>query len=425
MTDIADAQKPPPLRSDDADVSTTLYNVGDAKISRSVKGGLCLLEVSGIYSSSVGKELEKISVQWEGDLGLAFGEIKTNNRSQRKFAPSVVGGLRNIRNKLKTRNKTLTLCSPPNELVDVLRLSGTLDYFHVMDSSGVLQVNPQKITKRPPPQTAATTQQKKIQHLSQSLSRTKKLEKGLDSAAEYIARFLPQQPPKLAGYEFSFLYQTSEKVGGDFFDFIPLGSGRLGVCIGDVSGHGMDAAILMGISKKVMHIRAMDDVTNSPKAILCKASKDISEDFKRSSFVTSLYGVLDANTGEFTFARAGHEHPIILGPAPGQHNIVESQGSPLGLDRVCDLSVALEERTIEIAEGSFLVLTTDGLPEARNEKKTQYTRERLFFDLAKVSKDMSCKQVLRIIRDSLQSFTNGASQEDDITVILIKRDCEH
>ena len=155
------------------------------------------------------------------------------------------------------------------------------------------------------------------------------------------------------------------------------------------------------------------------------ASKDISEDFKRSSFVTSLYGVLDANTGEFTFARAGHEHPIILGPAPGQHNIVESQGSPLGLDRVCDLSVALEERTIEIAEGSFLVLTTDGLPEARNEKKTQYTRERLFFDLAKVSKDMSCKQVLRIIRDSLQSFTNGASQEDDITLILIKRDSEH
>lgn len=71
------------------------------------------------------------------------------------------------------------------------------------------------------------------------------------------------------------------------------------------------------------------------------------------------------------------------------------------------------------------MLTTDGLPEARNKKKTQYTRERLFFDLAKVSKDMSCKQVLRIIRDSLQSFTNGASQEDDITVILIKRDCEH
>ena len=146
MTDIADAQKPPPLRSDDADVSTTLYNVGDAKISRSVKGGICLLEVSGTYSSSIGKELEKLSVQWKGDLGLAFGEIKTSNRSQRKFAPSIVGVLRNIRNKLKTRNKTLTLCSPPNELIDVLKLSGTLDYFHVMDSTGVLQVNPQTVS---------------------------------------------------------------------------------------------------------------------------------------------------------------------------------------------------------------------------------------------------------------------------------------
>ena len=410
------------LLSDGAEVNTTVYDFGKATIKRFVKGELCLLEISGRYSSSLGKEIEKLAVQWRGDLGLAFKDIVVNPRSRRKFDPSAVATLRKVLNKVRGRKKTLTLLSPPSELVDVLKLAGTLEYFQVLDEQGLSgPVSHSKNLSAADKSPKVTLQQKKIQILNQSLNRTETLEKGLDSAAQYVKRFLPQAPPQVSGYEFSFLYKTSEKVGGDFFDFMPLTDDRLGICIGDVSGHGMDAAILMGISKKVIRIRAIDDTTNSPKQVLCKASKDISEDFKRSSFVTSLYGILDLKSGAFTFARAGHEHPILLGPAPGVHQIITSRGAPLGLDSICELHSLLGEERVDVPPGGFLLLVTDGLPEARSEKGVQYTRERLTFDLVKVSQAVSCNDVLELLCDSLDSFTSGAAQEDDITVIVIKR----
>lgn len=414
------------LLSDGAEVNTTVYDFGKATIRRFVKGKLCLLQVSGIYSSSLGKEIEKLALQWRGDLGLAFKDIAVNPRTRRKFDPSSVATLGNVLKKTESRKKTLTLLSPPSELTDTLKLAGTLEYFHVLGEQSSFKPTPsaqskEKSKDRTRPKESVTLQQKKIQILNQSLNRTEKLEKGLDSAAKYVKRFLSREPPKIPGYEFSFLYKTSEKVGGDFFDFIPLTDDRLGICIGDVSGHGMDAAILMGISKKVIRIRATDDTTNSPRQVLCKASKDISEDFSRSSFVTSLYGILDLRTGDFTFARAGHEHPLLLGPAPGMQHTVQSGGSPLGLDSVCDLEAVLDEKRLTVPPGGFLLLVTDGLPEARSEKGVEYTRDRLRFDLVKVSQDTPCNQALGMLCDSLESFTGGAAQEDDITAILIKR----
>ncbi len=291
------------LIEDGADVATTVYSFNTAEIRRIVMGNLCILEVSGIYSSSLSKEIEKLVAAWKGDLGLAFKDIKVNPQRKRKFDPSVVGVLRKTLTRLRRNGKSFSLCSPPSELVDMLKLTDTFDYFQIVDGETVSR--PSELLQSPSPlktpglPSKIAPEQKKIQLLNQSLQRTVTLEKGLDSAAKYVKQFLPQAPPEAEGYEFAFLYRSSEKVGGDFFDFVSLGDEKLGIVIGDVAGHGMDAALLMGITKKVIRIRAVDDSSYSPKNVLCKASKDISEDFGPGSFVTALFGVLELDTGNF------------------------------------------------------------------------------------------------------------------------------
>ncbi len=427
MEDTLSAGQLIELIEDGADITTTVYSFRDAEIRRFVNGELCLLEISGMYSPSLAKEIEKLVATWRGDLGLTFTGIKVNPKRKRKFDPSIIAVLRKTLTRLKRNRKSFTLCSPPTELVDMLKLTGTLDQFEIVDRDGDSSGSRPSHIKRPeapnlPSESKAIAPgQKKMRLLNQSLQRTVKLEKGLDSAAKYIKQFLPSKPPKAEGFEFAFLYESSEKVGGDFFDFISLGDGKLGICVGDVAGHDMDAALLMGITKKVIRIRAVDDTSNSPRSVLCKASKDVSEDFSPASFVTVLYGILDTTNGMFTFTRAGHEHPIIIGPEPASMETITSKGMPLGMDKLIKLEPALDETTIQLAEGACLLLCTDGLPEARSEKGVLYSRDRLDFDLKGVSADTSCQEILELISRSLDDFTGGAPQEDDITVVLVKR----
>ena len=431
MEDTLSASQLIELIEDGADVTTTVYSFRDAEIRRFVNGELCVLEVSGIYSPQLAKEIEKLVATWRGDLGLAFKGIKVNPRRKRKFDPSIIAVLRKTLIRIRRNGKSFSLCSPPTELVDMLKLTGTLDQFEILDGEGTSSgpgpgARPGGLKNPAAPELPARSTpiapgQKKMRLLTQSLKRTVKLEKGLDSAAKYVKQFLPHAPPEAEGFEFAFLYESSEKVGGDFFDFIHLGDGKLGVCVGDVAGHDMDAALLMGISKKVIRIRAVDDTSNSPRSVLCKASKDVSEDFSPASFVTVLYGILDTTNGMFTFTRAGHEHPIIIGPEPASMETITSKGVPLGMDKLIKLEPALDETTIQLAEGACLLLCTDGLPEARSEKGVLYSRDRLDFDLKGVSADTSCQEILELISRSLDDFTGGAPQEDDITVVLIKR----
>ena len=248
------------------------------------------------------------------------------------------------------------------------------------------------------------------------------LEKGLDSAEKCVKRFLPRNPPEAQGYSFAFSYNSSEKVGGDFFDFIPLGEEHLGISIGDVSGHGIDAALLMGISKKVIHIRALDaGASASPKSVLCQANADLVTDFTRSTFVTVLYGILHLPTGTFVYARAGHEPPFLCGPERGQVVVHDSKGLPLGVDSGKLFARVLEEKTIQLLRGAFAFLCTDGLAECWNTRGATFSRKRLVFSLEQIDEKVSCQAGLDGILRSVANFSEGRPQEDDMTTILFKR----
>ncbi len=425
------------LLADDLEVTTTVYEFADGRISRSIHGPLCLLEIVGTYTAPLGKELERLAV-WQGDLGIVFGEIKVNPRTKRRFDGTMVALLSNISTRRNASGRSLSLCQPPSELVDALKLAGTEMRFDIISAEEVEDWaertrgrSPKTPTETSPnsnltddaqaPTGEATTARRRIRRFNQSLKRTAKLEHGLDVAARYVERFLPRHAPKVSGYEFAHVYRTSEKVGGDFFDFIPLEGGRLGIVIGDVSGHGIDAALLMGISKKVLRIRATDDASRSPHEVLCTVSRDISDDFERSSFVTAVYGILDPPSGRFVYARAGHENPIVVSPRDGRVQTVASRGAPLGLDQVCDLPGLLEQAELNLAPGELLVLSTDGLPETRNDRGATFSRGRAAYALSKVPENANCQEALDVLADSLDEFSGDAPQEDDLTVLVVKR----
>jgi serine phosphatase RsbU (regulator of sigma subunit)/ABC-type transporter Mla MlaB component len=410
-----------------SDVQTTVYEFGDATIRRSTKDDQTILSISGVYSRTIAKEIERLALQCRGNLGVEFKDIRPNPGTAKGFDSSVLGLLKSLRERFQARGKLFFLCSPPQDLRDLLTLTGTIESLQVLDAADTAAPLCQgpaapggRKGKAPIPPPHQELVQKRIVNLNQSLKRTASLERGLDSAQRCIERFLPQVPPEIAGYSFAFSYQSSEKVGGDFFDFIPLSDGSLGIVIGDVSGHGLDAALIMGISKKVLSIRAQEVGNGSPLEVLLRANRDLVPDFKRNSFVTVLYGILDPPTGRFTFARAGHEHPILFGAGSGC-TTVQSRGVPLGTDLGGRAPHLFEEKTVEIPPGGYLFLSTDGLAESRNDRGTIFSRNRLLFLLSQIALAPSARTVLDRVVQSVKEYCGTRAHEDDVTTILLHR----
>jgi sigma-B regulation protein RsbU (phosphoserine phosphatase) len=176
----------------------------------------------------------------------------------------------------------------------------------------------------------------------------------------------------------------------------------------------------MSISKKVLNMRAKELGNGSPKEVLCKANEDLSPDFNKYAFVTALYGILEFSTGRFTFCRAGHEAPILF-KSGMQGQAFDTKGMPLGTDIGKRFHFFLEEKTIHIAPDDYLLLCTDGLAESRNEREGIFSRARLLFSVGQVKPSMTCREALHRILQTVEEFSGGRSQEDDITAILLHR----
>lgn len=404
-------------------VQSTVYEFGSAQVIRTTKDDLTILTVVGIYNRAVSREIERLALQGRGNLALDLRDVKVNPVRSKRFDGSVLGLLKSLQAKFQARRREFVLWSPPPELVDLLKLTGTLGGYTLVggkpgpDAPGPPSPAPARSPRR---QEQHEVVKKRIVNLTHSLERTVSLEKGLDSAQKCVQRLLPQEPPRVAGYEFAFSYQSSEKVGGDFFDLIELDTDTFGILIGDVSGHGIDAALLMGISKKVLSIRAKEEGKGSPRRALCRANLDLASDFRRYSFVTVLYGILELGSGRFTFCRAGHEPPIVFAPELGAHAI-ETDGMPLGTELQRQFEALLEEKTVHVPPGGLLFFCTDGLPERKNGKAALYSRDRLVFELGRVDFGRSCQGIQEIILAGAEDFADGIPQEDDITTILVRR----
>lgn len=239
-----------------------------------------------------------------------------------------------------------------------------------------------------------------------------RLERELKVAAEIQMSILPDALPLVEGFDFGGRILPARQVGGDFYDVFTLDEHKLGVLIGDVADKGVPSAIFMARAHALIIAEA--DSFIAPGEVLRRVNRHITRLEKSTQFVTALYGVLDINSGDFVYARAGHEPPLILTPQGDVHRLPHKPGMALGLWE----NIALDEYSIHLPKDSLLVMFTDGLTDCRNPLGEPYGLERIkstMADLRGVDAQTSCDNLF----DSLMLYQSGAKQDDDVTLVAI------
>ena len=262
-----------------------------------------------------------------------------------------------------------------------------------------------------------------IAELLEQAEEKRRLEEELRIAREIQMSLLPDGPVSIPGLVVTAVCRPAREVGGDYYDFVPLGEHRLGVLVADVSGKGTSAAFYMAELKGL--ILALGEIYDSPKRLLVEVNRILSANLDTRTFITMIYAVLDLAAGTLTYARAGHTPLMYLpaqGPQRGRAQVLIPDGMVVGLqltgieERFAEL---LEERTIAVAPGDLFALFTDGITEAMNEELDLFGEERLGRLLEDHMHLPSSELRERILGD-VEAFVGGADQHDDITMVLLR-----
>jgi serine phosphatase RsbU (regulator of sigma subunit) len=224
--------------------------------------------------------------------------------------------------------------------------------------------------------------------------------------------FLPSQDPEVAGFDISGLNIPSADVGGDYYDFIPIVENQLGVAIGDVSGKGIPAALIMAAFRASLKAEIRNNF--AIRAILMKVNNLLYESIERDNYVTAIYSVLDSKNRVLTFSNAGHNPPI-LRRADGQ--IVELKEGGLALGTFANSTY--EERPISLNAGDILLYYTDGVTETKSSRDEEFGRERLL-QCIEATRDRPAKEIIAYIIDRAREFRSGQAEVDDLTLMVLK-----
>lgn len=233
----------------------------------------------------------------------------------------------------------------------------------------------------------------------------------LEVARELQHDLLPKHPPLLEDWEFVFSYRTANTIGGDYYDFIPLEDGRMAVVIGDASGHGIAAGLLMAIASSALRLAI--DVDPTPAAVARFVNRALCRSGSKRAFMTLFYGLLDPTTGRMDYVVAGHPYPMLR---RGDGEVLElgEGGLPLGIRR--ELSSPTGEVVIE--PGDQLLLHTDGIAETLDPSGKDYGYDRLRRAFALGGPAMAIHD--RVIRE-MTSFQGDAVAHDDRSLVVVTR----
>ena len=239
------------------------------------------------------------------------------------------------------------------------------------------------------------------------------LQRHIDEIAALQRSMLPEHLPEIPGVEFAVSYLPSETAGGDYYGFRKLGSGRIGLIIADVSGHGPAAAMVMAMLRTALS--AYRRVNRPVDNIVSDLNITMLDNLKDGTFVSAVFVGVDIKTGRFQVANAGHCHPLIL-RSNGKKEILELDGGPpLGV--VADTQWKTTEYSLQ--PGDALILYTDGLSEAMSPDGTQFGVEGIRNSVGKIIGDAD--QILSNILESLHLHTRDQGRKDDQTVLVIRK----
>ncbi len=246
----------------------------------------------------------------------------------------------------------------------------------------------------------------------------KAIEGELRNAREVQRVLLPQDDPKVAGFRVNGTNLPAKIISGDYYDYIDLQDGKLGVVIADVSGKGVAAGLLMAMCRSLL--RAVSLTNASPSAVLAAVNGYLFPDIREDMFISMIYGVLDPEDGTLTFARAGHEPALVFRMASGTVEISKPRGLAVGIDGGGVFERVTKDETLHLESGDCVLLFTDGVKEALNSHDEEFGTERLaevFRETAKVG----AEAIVRGVQEAVQDFTGEGPQLDDVTIVAIEK----
>ena len=240
-----------------------------------------------------------------------------------------------------------------------------------------------------------------------------RMEKELALATQIQKNFLPKETPQFKDFDIVGANLTCYEVGGDYYDFIPVDSGRLGIVIADVSGKGMSASLLMASLRAALHseVHAKYDLAD----MAAKLNNFVHRSSSTDRFITFFFGELCQSSGQLNYINAGHNSPLIFG-REGKIERLESDGFCLGMFP----AVRYEKRQVVLTPGDIAVFYTDGITESRNKEKEEFDERRLI-EVVQKNSERSAKELMEAIFENLKLFTACAEPTDDMTVVIMKR----
>ncbi|MGA2134137.1 MAG: SpoIIE family protein phosphatase [Bryobacteraceae bacterium] len=241
----------------------------------------------------------------------------------------------------------------------------------------------------------------------------RRMKRELDQAAEIQRSFLPRSAPKVEGADLAGYNAACRTVGGDYFDFFTYPNGRVAMVLGDVSGKGMPASLMMmGLQARV---QVLADEPSDLSAVMNRLNKITCQNCPSNRFITFFFCVLDPSTGDLSYCSAGHNPPVIV-RADGTLGSLDGGGPPLGI-----LSVAnYAEYTDKLEPGDLLAIYSDGVTEATNAKDEEFGDEH-FAEVLKANRQKSAADVVAAVNQALTEFAAGSPQADDITLMVARR----
>jgi len=245
-----------------------------------------------------------------------------------------------------------------------------------------------------------------------------RLERELETARQIQEKLLPHEMPQMPGFEIAGISLPSQQVGGDYFDFLDMGTGQLGIAIADVSGKGIPAALLMANLQASLHAQVIKkgtvaEVASRMNSLLVKSTDT-------HMFATFFYGILDQVKSTFTSTNAGHNPPLLF-RTDGKIKRLEAGGLILGF--LPEQKYA--QQTVKIKQGEIVVLFTDGITEAAGSSSEKISEnlfgEERLIEVVRASLAKSAAEIQAAILNAISSHTANAPQYDDITIVIIKR----
>ncbi len=240
----------------------------------------------------------------------------------------------------------------------------------------------------------------------------KLMELELSQASEIQQTLLPAAAPKFAGFDLAGLNICCRTVGGDYFDFLPYQDGRMGLVLGDVSGKGLPAALLM--SSLQARVQMLRETMPQPDQAVTILNRSIAERCPAGKFITFFFGLLDPNGG-FEYSNAGHNYPLLL-RANGRVEELTGNGMIMGLFP----SVFYPLNLMRLERGDLLALYSDGVTEASGAEDHEFGEEGLA-DFLQRHGHLSCQELADLLVEHVRAFHGSTSFADDFTVLFVKR----